>query len=370
MSNNTLSEPEQTFCVKAPRENWMDVAKGLAIAAVVLVHVLRGMSLADLGLEHQSNFLYIDYTATTFLMPLFFMMSGALYSKEKKLSSLNEYTGLLQKKFIRLGVPYFIFSLIQGLMRLTFNNQANVSFSASKLLLIPFQPFDHFWFLYALLLVFCLIPLLELYIRNDRLILLLLLGLNLLSTVFNIQWSIGYFFINGIYFYFGTVLYRHYKHLLTHSAFLFAMSVLYLVTNPFCFGLDKAPPTPFSAIVYVFQAITGSILGVALSQLLLSRFKSFSGFCTILGRYSFEIYLLHSLFTASTRVFLVKLLHISSPAVHIATGLTLGLLLPLVIAKVAPRFPFLHFAFFPGQYWGRKEAKPMQKPEIKPVGIA
>lgn len=354
----------QTKSPPAPREDWIDIAKGFAIAFVVLIHVFRGLSLADLAGHYQTFFLYCDYTASSFLMPLFFLVSGALYTRERKLTAIGKYKELLYKKFIRLGIPYLIFSCLQGFMRLAFNNHANQEFPISKLLLIPFQPFDHFWFLYASLLIFWLIPLMELNIRKEWLILVTLLALNLLSTVLNIQWTIGLFFINGVYFYIGAIFYRYFKHWLKNGSILLAISMLYLISNPFFFGWEANPASPESAIVCAFQAITGSFFGVYLSQFILNRYEIIRNFWVKIGQYSFEIYLLHTLFTASIRVLLTKLFHVTSPEIHIAVGFALGVVAPILIAIVAKRVPMLHGAFYPALYLKRSSTRETKKPLV------
>ena len=81
---------------------WLDLAKGITIFFVVLVHVLEGIY--KTGQYRQFNF-FAEATMGilfTFVMPVFFALSGFVY---KPVSGCKELLAGLKKKIISLGVP-------------------------------------------------------------------------------------------------------------------------------------------------------------------------------------------------------------------------------------------------------------------------
>src|SRR5687768_11616414 len=99
------------------RQQWLDTAKGFAILLVVMGHVLRGFTTAHMFGEYGDVLKYVDYTIYSFHMPLFFAISGFLYAQREQLASLSKYGSFFTKKLMRLGIPYVIFSLLQGAIR-------------------------------------------------------------------------------------------------------------------------------------------------------------------------------------------------------------------------------------------------------------
>lgn len=86
------------------RDNSIDILKGIAILAVYLGHsiIYHPISLGDLYPWCRTLVSFIQ----SFNMPLFFIVSGYLFSKSKK-SSLE----IFKDKLLRLAVPY-LFTMI------------------------------------------------------------------------------------------------------------------------------------------------------------------------------------------------------------------------------------------------------------------
>ena len=88
------------------RIRWLDVAKGLAIILVVLGHAASPLAASNILAKFILNLTY------TIHMPVFFYLAGlANDSFSKKNLSIHKQ---IQSKFIRLLVPYFTFSIING----------------------------------------------------------------------------------------------------------------------------------------------------------------------------------------------------------------------------------------------------------------
>ncbi|MCB2357842.1 acyltransferase family protein [Clostridium estertheticum] len=91
------------------RLNWIDMAKGFAMILVMF--------------GHAPILLPIQAEVYTFHVPLFFFMSGYLFSNIK----YNNFSAFLKKRIITIGIPYFCFSFIEYIYFFVFNNKQNVS---------------------------------------------------------------------------------------------------------------------------------------------------------------------------------------------------------------------------------------------------
>ncbi|MEJ6482533.1 acyltransferase family protein [Nostoc punctiforme UO1] len=102
------------------RIEWIDCWKGLAIITVVVGHIVNPVSK------------YIFW----FHMPLFFFISGYLYSKK------TDYSAFFKKKFLHLLVPYFsflfLFTLLQYLPLIIYSWQHKKILSIDKLIISIF----------------------------------------------------------------------------------------------------------------------------------------------------------------------------------------------------------------------------------------
>lgn len=76
------------------RFDYLDVAKGIGILLVVWAHILL------VGWSHRLIY--------AFHMPLFFLISGILYNKDK----YKTFAEFFRVRFKRLIVPYLIYSVV------------------------------------------------------------------------------------------------------------------------------------------------------------------------------------------------------------------------------------------------------------------
>ena len=84
-------------------------------------------------------------------------------------------------------------------------------------------------------------------------------------------------------------------------------------------------------------AVSGIIAVVALALL---TDKAKLGAIRFLGRYSLEIYLVHTIATAGVRVALIKFAHLSAPAPHLVLGTLAGLYIPIAVALLFEQVGF------------------------------
>lgn len=128
----------------------IDVAKGIAIIAVVLGHVVTSYHNSNLMMDDTIPN-YLCKLVYSFHMPLFFIISGYLVST-KEFGWANCWPAV-RKNLISYGIPYVAFCVFSFIFKLAFSGSVNTKVSFTDLLLIPFYPIGMMWFLYALLVV-------------------------------------------------------------------------------------------------------------------------------------------------------------------------------------------------------------------------
>ena len=122
----------------------LDIAKGIAIMAVVLGHAFPD---ADFGIENQiANFIHSFVYG--FHMPVFFFIAGLLSAKHRD----DQAYPYIKKRAKKLLIPYFALSLVGLVLKQVFASEANHAFSLSDSLMIPLgqSPMGGMWYLWSL----------------------------------------------------------------------------------------------------------------------------------------------------------------------------------------------------------------------------
>ncbi len=100
---------------KTERIAYIDIARAIAIIAIVLGHALRGASIYP--------WLY------SFNVPLCILITGITFSEEKK-----QFIHFLKNKFLKLMIPYYAFSIISILIYLMIGERAESSIGGGAVL--------------------------------------------------------------------------------------------------------------------------------------------------------------------------------------------------------------------------------------------
>ena len=142
--------------MSSKRVIWVDYVKVFACILVVLGHFFQSMVKDRIILE--GNFyIWFKITIYYFHVPLFFICSGYLYQKYSKVDSWKSWGQNISKKFITLGIPYFVFTFVTWGLKSLF---ASTSYSEigglfDTLFVNPIPPY---WFLYILFIIFFMTP--------------------------------------------------------------------------------------------------------------------------------------------------------------------------------------------------------------------
>ncbi|KHD07589.1 hypothetical protein PN36_20120 [Candidatus Thiomargarita nelsonii] len=324
------------------RVSWIDAAKGIGIILVVYGHVARGVFNAGLYQE-QPLIIYhlIDNIIYSFHMPLFFFLSGLFFIR-----SFNKRgSRLILNKIDTIFYPYLIWSIIQGVIEITLSQYTNRTTSFGDLITILWLPTAHFWFLYALLLLFIFNTVIFIFLKRFFKALnipFIIFGIGVFLFLIKQYLPVDYFFIravsfNYIYFSFGILYWSvldgrlpSISISLTLGLFvifsLFEYLVYYTATLPSDTALIKIIIT-FSAIltvIFVCKNLRGTVIKIL----------------SFVGMYSMEIYLVHVIFASGLRIVLQKIFNVNNTDIHLILGTLLGLIFPILFVKIARSIKF------------------------------
>ncbi|MBB1513204.1 hypothetical protein H5399_12750 [Tessaracoccus sp. MC1627] len=108
------------------------------------------------------------------------------------------------------------------------------------------------------------------------------------------------------------------------------------VTVPTIIDPDRGLVSVLAGVAGVLGALAATLA----ASILLARLQTSGGVLGYPGRLSHQIYLSHVIFTAGTRVALVRI-GIVDPATHLALGTAAGIAGPLVLEQVTRGLPWL-----------------------------
>lgn len=318
-----------------PRMVWVDVAKGGAIALVVLGHALRGLYAK--GLVPEDFFRSIDGAIYAFHMPLFFMISGFFFFGWAGRAALTEQIGRVTQ---RLLVPLILWTYTFLLLRWCFADFTNARPDISSVMVLPLPGILHFWFLWALWVIqiafLCLIALFPAGLGQRWLAYAALVVCFVLwacAPVLPFQYYLGPAYGYAIFFAIGAVLYPGLDRLPTGWGVLLGGGVFFAGLMALMQGMTL---TYFSAGLL---ACGLSISFLVCVRGLPDRIPGGMFLLQRVGAFSFAIYMMHTIFSAGMREILL-LLGVTSLSLHLCLGVLAGLVFPICASVIVSRFRF------------------------------
>lgn len=303
----------------------VDTLRGLACCFLVLSHTIGGMSFP----ESSQYFKFID-VFSYIRMPLFTFLSGIVYTyRPFEPDKINKY---IKGKFNRLIIPMLIIGSIYGIVRY---HTLGAHHSDYNIYTMHIYPVAYFWFVEAILLVFLLMIPIEYFKLFNSLgkgICLILISI-LISPLFNDIYilSINGFFYLLPYFLFGVFVIRFsvegivsYKF----KVFLFLFIIITCLLHYYDYVNIGPPKTSY------FSFFIGCIFCFVLYCMNL-KIK----YLSIIGLYSYTIYLYHGFFTSGFRIILSRF-NMDNVNFIITICFLAGIFIPII----------LHFVFMKNRY--------------------
>ena len=317
------------------RVTWVDNSKAFACFLVVLGHLLMSLRPID---KNSTITEFIIWFIYLFHMPLFMCLSGYIYKRFSNINTIKDYKKFEIKKIINLIVPYLTFYSITMTFNMLFSNSVNNPKGIKEWLGIFNNPISPYWFIYALLSIFIFVPLLEKMFKDKKNVLLLFLILNITRMFFSTKiYFIDAIMSNGIYFYLGCFI----NDRTIKKSILFILIVLYLfISLPiYMYVYGKCE------IIYNFLYLLMGLLG---TTLIIEMFKvtKNSKILDTFKNYTFQIFLMHTIFAAGIRIIMYKL-GVSNYSVHFIIGILASIYIPVLISIISNKIRFTNFFFFP-----------------------
>lgn len=316
--------PDLTRALPRVKDQGVETLRGIAIVLMVMGHVIGGESYSGLKVADDSWYRYFYLTLAPMRMPLFTVISGYVYAMRPVVR--ERAWVFLTGKARRLLLPLVSVSTVQYLFSVYGPGVARER-ALGDIWRIYLYPFDQFWFLQAIALVFLGVLAMELtgLLRSrSGWALCLLVGVALYVeppgvTFFSIDgWCrLFVFFILGVGLYRFEWLSRGKPSLVVAAAALGVSAVLYqsaLLGSP-------------TAGVWMPWVTLGCGLG---ATFLLVRFRFACKPLAVLGGFAFTIYLLHSFGVVAGRVLGKQGFGIEARVMLFLICLLLGLSLPVV----------------------------------------
>lgn len=260
-----------------------------------------------------------------FHVPLFFICSGYLYQK-KGICSLAGWKYNIIKKFITLGIPYFVFTLVTWVMKEIFSGAVNSQ--------------NH-----ALFFIFLVTPVFR--SRKSALIGLLVAAIMKFVRITLCDaieiYAVSIVCANGIWFVLGMCLVevnildklcsRVQRTVGLCSAVLFLISSIAIYTMSL-----------YSELVSMLMGM----LGCASTILIVVSLGERENKIDIFSRYTMPVFLMHTIFAAGLRAILLKL-GITTPTVHVVCGLTISFIGPIIAATIMEKIK-MDIVIYPEKY--------------------
>jgi uncharacterized membrane protein YcfT len=315
----------------ARRIAWVDYARGFGIFLVGLGHTLRGLAPAGI-LEAGPVYRAVDVWIYSFHMPLFFFISG-LFAESRCDRSPGDY---LRYLLATLGYPYLVWSTLQTFLMMPANRYTNHHYGAYDLLGILVNPIMQFWFLYALFVTALIYYVLRRLGLGPTGILASFAALWLTQRWFPMiaWWPLRETRLMGVYYALGSIVSRRWGNDRIGRAPTGGLVLVSVVGFGVVTALSRrAEDLPSLGVAVALCGITASI-GLAA---LLGRLRGWQ-FVGVLGLYSLEIYVAHTIASAGLRITLQTGLMVKDPVTHMVIGTLGGIVLPLALLWLCRRF--------------------------------
>lgn len=308
------------------RISGFDAVKGAAIILVVIGHVWRGLYAAGI-IPSTALFERVDAAIYLFHMPVFFFLSGLFFSAQRP------FLGFVQNRAILLLWPMVLWGWIDAGLK----SAAGIAikghvYSAVEVALSTLPPVGIFWFLYTLFILHCMA---WAVLRLPRLLQLpVIAGLTIAAsagwinvTPFDSLWNTVIFlppFFAGVVF----------ANLAGHRA-LIGKALVIPGLVAFVVGVTLLMSGVSSWNTFFSILATGlATLGFILFWANLRLGGRPQAVLVAIGRQTMPIYLTHVIFSAATRLVLVRL-GSDALTMHLVMGTVSGILGPLVLIWLA-----------------------------------
>lgn len=331
------------------REEWVDNVKAIACVLVVSGHFFQSMVRAGI-LPENVVYQWFNQTIYCFHVPLFFICSGYLYQQYSCVVDIKSWMENILNKLLVLGVPYFIFSIITWLLKNIFAGEVNSAIGniVETLFINPTAPY---WYLYCLFFIFFVT-----LTFNKRVAMICVIIISICLKIMSIlgvggycPYAISSVLANEVWFVFGMVLsVINYPKIMDQyhngiKSIGLITGVMFLILSLLIIEIDYR----FELILF-FLGMLACISIIILSSTITLNKKQCYVF-EFLSKYTFPIFLLHTIFAALFRIVLLKI-GVRNAVAHVILGMIISFVGPICMAIVMKKILKIDFLLYPGKY--------------------
>ncbi len=325
------------------RDRSVDAARALAIIAIVLGHVERG--LASALLMPLETALALDRVLYLVHLTTFAYLSGLFVRRSVERDGPRR---VVVRRTTLLVWLYLLWTLVQGFTRVAASSVSNTAITIEDVLRL-WVPEGQLWFLAWLIAVTVVAALTQPW-RHRALGGLVLVAAAVLAVA---VWGFDplYLFARGwallLPFLVGCVVTQTRHASLARHLVPAALAALVGTAIWWWVGLATDATTPTTGgEVRTADTVALGLLGCVAGTVAILAWAALlgrspvAGLLSSVGRRSLEIFLAHIVVTAGTRVGLVRL-DVTDPWLHLVAGTTLGLVVPIGLAVAAERLGWI-----------------------------
>ena len=294
----------------------IDIAKGMAILLVVFGHAVQGINSSEhLGFTTAWSSIYITKAVIySFHMPAFFILSGLFVNHWLQKPTRVAFWD----KVKRLVYPYFVWSIILGTIMQVVQKYTNGGLGFKEVIQAPIVPFSEYWYLYLLFFFFMTyLVVAKLCPRGYKPLLLIIGALLFIGyPFFPDVWILSKFSKFFIFFALGTYLLEFFtaEEKRNHTWIGFGLSTgAFIFVETLYILILRANHVVLSNYTWFFTAIIGTAMLCFAAKLIATQANHRSvRALEYTGVISMQIYVMHIIPLAGTRIFLLRFVHVTN----------------------------------------------------------
>lgn len=311
--------------------NSLEDIRVLATILLVAYHVI-GTPHSGLDIANPHPLRVFADLLGDFRMPAFAFIAGFIYALRPP--TLSSFGAFARGKMHRIAIPGLIAALSFNAIALFMMHPRAAPLD--RLWEVVLFPYEHYWFLQAILVLFAAIGIADALTRNKAELILLgiAIPLSLMDLPFIPLFSISYAMDLAPLFLFGMCVYRHADWIERHAR---PVTLIALAAIALWFAWTIFDYRQDGDIEVGDRQLEHIVFGAS-ACLLMLLYLPHQPLAKLLGRLCFTVYLYHVFGTAGMRAAL-NAVGIESIPVHLLAGVGAGLLLPIAIHLAAMRSP-------------------------------
>jgi fucose 4-O-acetylase-like acetyltransferase len=324
--------------ISSKRERLSEVDRGTAIAIILVV---IGHIVAREPPQGNEWYVFLKYSIYKFHMPVFMFLSGIIFQYTfNYIKDASTFIEGIKKKFYRLMPGFILYGsliifgkvLASEFMHVD-NLQMNILDAYYKLLITPMSsPSGSLWYIYALFILYLIVPML--YRVFSKSLMVLLIFAVLLHIFNNLYQLPPLFMLNAVaeylmWFVMGALTLGNYQLFLKlfnkYRVFIVAVFLL-----------------SFVSIEYVSEPFSKSIISLTAIPAILSvtKYTKFDKFLMPISEYTFSIYLMNTIIIGALKGVMLHIAPWNGANFYIYFPLLMlaGILGPILVHKYALKY--------------------------------